>query len=75
MKTHPPVLTRVPRGSRRHSRALRLGTRRSLLAVTQSQWVGRQVSGLGARPVELRVSRVDTSRHDYHNTLGKGEAR
>ena len=24
------------------------------------------------RPVELRVSRVDTSRHDYHNTLGKG---
>ena len=53
MKTHPPVLTRVPRGSRRHSRALRLGTRRSLLAVTQSQWVGRQVSGLGARPVEL----------------------
>ena len=27
------------------------------------------------RPVELRVSRVDTSRHDYHNTLGKGEAR
>jgi GntR family transcriptional regulator len=27
------------------------------------------------RPVELRLSRVDTSRHDYHNTLGKGEAR
>ena len=27
------------------------------------------------RPVELRVSRVNTSRHDYHNTLGKGEAR
>jgi GntR family transcriptional regulator len=27
------------------------------------------------RPVELRVSRVDTARHDYHNTLGKGEAR
>ncbi len=25
------------------------------------------------RPVELRVSRVDTSRFDYHNTLGKGE--
>lgn len=24
------------------------------------------------RPVELRLSRVDTSRHDYHNTLGKG---
>ena len=24
------------------------------------------------RPVELRISRVDTSRHDYHNTLGKG---
>ena len=24
------------------------------------------------RPVELRVSRVDTSDHDYHNTLGKG---
>jgi len=24
------------------------------------------------RPVELRVSLVDTSRHDYHNTLGKG---
>jgi GntR family transcriptional regulator len=23
------------------------------------------------RPVELRLSRVDTSRHDYHNTLGK----
>jgi GntR family transcriptional regulator len=23
------------------------------------------------RPVELRVSRVDTTRHDYHNTLGK----
>jgi len=27
------------------------------------------------RPVELRMSRVDTSRHDYHSTLGKGEAR
>jgi len=27
------------------------------------------------RPVELRVSRVDTSRHDYYNTLGKGDAR
>jgi GntR family transcriptional regulator len=27
------------------------------------------------RPVELRLSRVDTSRHDYHNTLGKGEPR
>lgn len=26
------------------------------------------------RPVELRVSRVDTSRHDYHNTLGKDVA-
>jgi len=26
------------------------------------------------RPVELRLSRVDTARHDYHNTLGKGEA-
>ena len=26
------------------------------------------------RPVELRVSRVDTARLDYHNTLGKGEA-
>jgi GntR family transcriptional regulator len=25
------------------------------------------------RPVELRLSRVDTSRLDYHNTLGKGE--
>ncbi len=25
------------------------------------------------RPVELRVSRVDTSRFEYHNTLGKGE--
>ena len=25
------------------------------------------------RPVELRVSRVDTSRFDYHNALGKGE--
>ena len=24
------------------------------------------------RPVELRVSRVDTRDHDYHNTLGKG---
>ncbi|HYC36778.1 MAG TPA: GntR family transcriptional regulator [Usitatibacter sp.] len=24
------------------------------------------------RPVELRISRVDTARHDYHNTLGKG---
>ena len=24
------------------------------------------------RPVELRVSRVDTTDHDYHNTLGKG---
>jgi GntR family transcriptional regulator len=24
------------------------------------------------RPVELRVSRVDTSAHDYHNTFGKG---
>jgi len=26
------------------------------------------------RPVELRLSRVDTSRHDYHNTLGKALA-
>ena len=24
------------------------------------------------RPVELRISRVNTDRHDYHNTLGKG---
>ena len=24
------------------------------------------------RPVELRFSRVNTARHDYHNTLGKG---
>jgi hypothetical protein len=24
--------------------------------------------------VELRISRVDTSRHDYHNTLGKDVA-
>jgi len=24
------------------------------------------------RPVELRISRVDTSDHDYHNTFGKG---
>ena len=24
------------------------------------------------RPVELRLSRVNTARHDYHNTLGKG---
>jgi GntR family transcriptional regulator len=24
------------------------------------------------RPVELRISRVDTSEHDYHNTFGKG---
>ena len=23
------------------------------------------------RPVELRLSRVDTTLHDYHNTLGK----
>jgi len=28
----------------------------------------------GDRPVELRVSRVDTTRHDYHNTLGKAIA-
>jgi GntR family transcriptional regulator len=26
------------------------------------------------RPVELRLSRVDTARHDYHNALGKGVA-
>jgi GntR family transcriptional regulator len=26
------------------------------------------------RPVELRLSRVDTARHDYHSTLGKGMA-
>ena len=26
------------------------------------------------RPVELRVSRVDTARHAYHNTFGKGVA-
>ena len=26
------------------------------------------------RPVELRLSRVNTAKHDYHNTLGKGEA-
>ena len=26
------------------------------------------------RPVELRISRVDTTRHDYHNTLAKGVA-
>jgi GntR family transcriptional regulator len=26
------------------------------------------------RPVELRVSRVNTDRHDYHNTQGKGAA-
>jgi GntR family transcriptional regulator len=25
------------------------------------------------RPVELRISVVNTARHDYHNTLGKGE--
>jgi GntR family transcriptional regulator len=24
------------------------------------------------RPVELRISRVDTAAHDYHNTFGKG---
>jgi GntR family transcriptional regulator len=24
------------------------------------------------RPVELRISRVDTTEHDYHNTFGKG---
>jgi hydroxymethylbilane synthase len=53
MTAHPPALTRVPRGGHRRSRALRLGTRRSPLAVTQSQWVGRQVSALGGRPVEL----------------------
>ena len=27
------------------------------------------------RPVELRISRVNTARHDYHHTLGKGEPR
>ena len=27
------------------------------------------------RPVELRISRVNTASHDYHHTLGKGEAR
>jgi hydroxymethylbilane synthase len=53
METHPPTPTRVPRGGHRRDRALRLGTRRGLLAVTQSQWVGRQVSGLDTRPVEL----------------------
>src|SRR5215831_2275040 len=53
MKTYPPTPARVLRGGRRHDRALRLGTRRSPLAVTQSQWVGRRVSGLGARPVKL----------------------
>ncbi|HQY46955.1 MAG TPA: UTRA domain-containing protein, partial [Usitatibacteraceae bacterium] len=26
------------------------------------------------RPVELRVSRVNTAAHVYHNTFGKGEA-
>ena len=26
------------------------------------------------RPVELRVSRVNTARHDYYNTLGKAGA-
>ena len=26
------------------------------------------------RPVELRLSRVNTAHHDYHNTLGKGDA-
>ena len=26
------------------------------------------------RPVELRLSRVNTARHDYYNTLGKGVA-
>lgn len=25
------------------------------------------------RPVELRLSRVNTTRHDYHHTLGKGD--
>jgi len=53
MKTHPPTPTRGPRGGHRHDRALRLGTGRSPLAVTQSQWVGRRVSGLDARPVKL----------------------
>ena len=24
------------------------------------------------RPVELRISRVDTTDHDYHNPFGKG---
>jgi len=27
------------------------------------------------RPVELRISRVNTARHEYQNTLGKGEPR
>ena len=26
------------------------------------------------RPVELRLSRVNTARHDYHHTLGKDMA-
>jgi hydroxymethylbilane synthase len=34
-------------------RALRLGTRRSQLAMTQSRWVAEQVSQLSGRPVEL----------------------
>jgi hydroxymethylbilane synthase len=53
MKTHPLTSTRAPRSGHRYDRALRLGTGRSLLAVTQSQWVARQVLGLGARPAKL----------------------
>jgi hydroxymethylbilane synthase len=52
VKTYPSARTAAPRGPS-PGRELRLGTRRSLLAVTQSQWVGRQVSALGARRVEL----------------------
>lgn len=53
MTAHPLVVTGVPSGGPLRGRALRLGTRRSLLALTQSQWVGRQVSKLGGHPVEL----------------------
>jgi hydroxymethylbilane synthase len=50
-----PSLARTcgPRRGHTPGRKLRLGTRRSQLAVTQSRWVGRQVAGLSARPVEL----------------------
>ena len=39
-------------------RALRLGTRGSLLAVTQSQWVADRVSAASGHPVELVIVRT-----------------